>query len=97
MAKYRLTQAADQDLNEIYVYSHLEFGEQRPDAYFESLEACLGRLADNPKLGMNMASLRRDYLRFIHQRHTIYYKRTRSGILVVRILGPGMSSDRNLP
>lgn len=97
MPRYQLTNAADQDLSDIYAYSFVEFGEKRADAYFESLEECLQRLAENPKLGMDIGSLRLKYLRFVHQRHSIYYKKSRSGILVVRVLGPGMSQDRNLP
>lgn len=97
MPRYQLTNAADQDLSDIYAYSFVEFGEKRADAYFESLEECLQRLAENPKLGMDVGSLRLKYLRFVHQRHSIYYKKSRSGILVVRVLGPGMSQDRNLP
>lgn len=97
MPSYQLTNAADEDLVELYTYSFLEFGEHRADAYFESLDDCLQRLADNPQLGMDVTGLRRDYYRFVHQRHSIYYKKSRSGILIVRILGPGMSAERNLP
>jgi toxin ParE1/3/4 len=94
---YQLTNAADEDLVELYTYSFLEFGEHRAEAYFELLEDCLQRLAANPQLGVGVTGLRRDYYRFVHQRHSIYYKKSRSGILVVRILGPGMSAERNLP
>ena len=97
MPKYQLTNAADEDLADLYSYSFVEFGESRADAYFESLEDCLQRLAKNPQLGMNVSGLRRNYFRFVHQQHSIYYKRSRSGIRIVRILGPGMSADKNLP
>ena len=97
MPKYQLTNAADEDLAELYSYSFIEFGERRADAYFESLEDCLQLLAGNPQLGVSVTRLRRKYLRFVHERHTIYYKKSRSGILIVRILGPGMSAERNLP
>ena len=97
MPDYQLTNAADEDLLELYTYSFLEFGERRADAYFESLEDCLQRLSENPQLGMDVAMLRRKYYRFVHQRHSIYFMKSRSGILVVRILGPGMSAERNLP
>jgi toxin ParE1/3/4 len=95
--KYQLSNAADQDLAELYTYSFMEFGELRADAYFDSLEDCLQRLAESPQLGMDVTGLRRNYYRFVHQRHSVYYKKSRSGILVIRILGPGMSAERNLP
>jgi len=56
--KYQLTNAADEDLYDLYSYSFVEFGEHRADAYFESLENCLQRLAENPKLGMDVSGLR---------------------------------------
>lgn len=58
MPKYQLTNAADEDLYDLYSYSFIEFGEHRADAYFESLENCLQRLAENPKLGMDVSGLR---------------------------------------
>lgn len=97
MPKYQLSKAADADLTELYTFSFAEFGEYRADAYFQSLENCLQKLAEQPQLGLNVSAIRNDYMRFVHQRHSIYYKRIRSGILVVRILGPGMSAERNLP
>ena len=97
MPRYQLTNAADADLSELYAYSFLEFGEARADAYFESLEDCLQHVAENPQLGVDVAGLRSGYRRFVHQRHSIYFRKSRSGILVVRVLGPGMSAERNLP
>lgn len=96
MPDYWLSKAADEDLDELYVYSFTEFGERRADAYFESIEACLERLAANPALGADVSALRAGYLRFAHQRHSIYYKRSKPGILVVRVVGPGMSPEKHL-
>jgi len=56
--KYQLTNAADEDLYDLYSYAFVEFGEHRADAYFESLENCLQRLAENPKRGMDVSGLR---------------------------------------
>jgi toxin ParE1/3/4 len=94
--KYELSRAADRDLDDIYVYTFREFGEAQADAYFESLEECLTRLAENPLIGIDASSTRANCRRFVHQRHTVYYKKTKSGIRVVRILGPGMSVQRSL-
>ena len=90
MPRYELTEAADKDLSDIYAFTYVEFGERQADAYFESLEECLSRIADNPGLGRDVAFLREGYRLFVHQRHSIYYKPARSRILVVRVLGPGM-------
>jgi toxin ParE1/3/4 len=95
--KYRLSKAADKDLSGIYAYTHREFGERQADTYFESLEESLSRLGENPLLGVDVSSIRDGYRRLIHQRHSIYYKLSKSAVFVVRILGPGMAAERHLP
>jgi toxin ParE1/3/4 len=94
--KYELTETADADLSDIYSFTFTEFGERQADAYFESLEDCLMRLAGSPQLGREIGFLRKGYRLFVHQRHSIYYKPAKSGILVVRVLGPGMNPDAHL-
>lgn len=93
MASYELTLAAERDLTDIYHYTYAEFGQPQADRYFESLEDCITRLAVNPRLGRDVSGLGEGYRRFIHQRHAIFCRRRRGGILVVRILGPGKSAD----
>jgi toxin ParE1/3/4 len=95
--KYRLSKAADKDLSGIYAYTHREFGQRQADAYFESLEESLSRLGENPLLGVDVSTIREGYRRLVHQEHSIYYKSSESGILIVRILGPGMAAERHLP
>lgn len=96
MPKYELTEAADADLSDIYSFTFTKFGERQADAYFESLEDCLMRLAGSPQLGREIGFLRKGYRLFVHQRHSIYYKSVKSGIRVVRVLGPGMNRDSHL-
>ena len=38
MARVELSQAADRDLNDIYIYSYREFGEAKAEAYLHALE-----------------------------------------------------------
>ena len=97
MPRYELSATADADLTDLYRYTFAEFGEEQADAYFDSLGESLARLAANPQLGLDVSGLRKGYRRFVHRRHSIYYQMARNGIFVVRILGPGMSPDRNLP
>lgn len=96
MRKYELSRAAARDLDDIYIYTFREFGALQADAYFESLEECLSRLGENPLLGVDASNVRTGYRRFVHQRHTFFYKKSKSGVRVVRILGPGMSVERSI-
>jgi len=97
VAKYQLSKAADEDLSNIYAYTIREFGEQQADAYFDALEDCLTGLALNPELGRDISFVRSEFRLFVQQRHSIYFKRLGSGVIVVRMLGPGMSPRINLP
>lgn len=94
VARYELSRAAARDLDDIYVYTYRQFGASQADVYFESLEECVGKLAGNPLLGMDAGNVRAGYRRFVHQRHTLYYKKVKTGIRIMRILGPGMSTER---
>lgn len=96
MRKYELSRAADHDLDDIYVYTFREFGVLQADVYFESLEECLSKLAENPLLGVDAGNVRAGYRRFVHQRHTVFYKKARVGIRIIRILGPGMFIERSM-
>lgn len=96
MRKYELSRAADRDLDNIYVYTFHQFGAAQADVYFESLDECLTKLAENPLLGVDAGNVRTGYRRFVHQRHTVYYKKAKSGVKIVRILGPGMSVERSV-
>ncbi|WP_161966123.1 type II toxin-antitoxin system RelE/ParE family toxin [Steroidobacter cummioxidans] len=96
MAKYELARAADRDLDDIYAYTFRQFGPLQADVYFESLEECLNKLAENPLLGIDASNVRTGYRRFVHQRHTLYYKKIKAGVRIVRVLGPGMSVERSL-
>jgi toxin ParE1/3/4 len=94
--KYELSRAAARDLDDIYIYTFRDFGALQADAYFESLEECLTRLGENPLLGVDASNVRTGYRRFVHQRHTLFYRKSKSGVRVVRILGPGMSVERSI-
>ncbi len=96
MATVELSRAADDDLTEIYIYSHREFGEARADAYLASLEKCFERLAQFPGMGQSLDHVRAGYFRFPHARHTIFFVRIPGGIRIVRVLHQRVDPERHL-
>ena len=96
MAKYELSEAADSDLNDIYIYSYREFGERKADAYFRSLEGCFKRLAEFPGLGRPIGHIRPGYFRFPHASHTVYFVKVPGGIRIVRVLHQRMDPERHI-
>ena len=96
MAKFELSQAADVDLNEIYIYSYREFGEAKADAYLLSLEQCFERLAEFPGLGRPIDHIRPGYFRFPHASHTIFFVKGPDQIRIIRVLHQRMDSERHI-
>ena len=89
MPDYTLSKAADRDLIRIYRDIFRAFGEARADAYFESLDELLNRLAANSRLGRQVDRIRPGYRRYAHQHHLVYYNTKGGRVCMVRILGSG--------
>ena len=60
------------------------------------LHRAFGTLAAFPDAGRDIGALRSGYLRFEHERHSIFYRKTDAGILVVRVLHQRMRPERHL-
>jgi toxin ParE1/3/4 len=96
MADYRLAKKADQDLEEIYVFSYRNFGEAKADAYLEALAECFTLLAEQPSLGRRIDHIRPGYLRHEHHAYSIFFRREADGILIMRVLYKGRDMRRHL-
>ena len=93
---YKLSEAADGDIDDILTRSMLDFGLERTEIYFQSLTQCLELLGDNPEMGSAMDEVRQGYRCFLHESHAIFYTRHKQDILIVRILHKRMDANQNL-
>lgn len=82
MAVYKLTKDVEISIAKIYEYSLLNFGEVQADQYYTSLHQIFDLLAEQPLIGRQFHS----YRRHEHQSHSIFYKITDNGILIVHLL-----------
>ncbi len=96
MADYQLTKMAQRELDGIYEYSILNFGLKKARSYVKGLHACFATLGNNPRMGRDYSHVKEEYRRHEYERHSVYYKRTKTGVLITRILGPGQDPIRNL-
>jgi toxin ParE1/3/4 len=96
VADYVLSNKADSDLAEIYLYSYRTFGVAKADAYFLSLRDCLQTLADNPHLGRPATHLRPGLFWYRHARHMIFYMTESTGVFIARILHDAMDVPRHI-
>ena len=83
---YQLTEDAEQDLIEIYVYSWREFGEDKAESYHEALSAHFDLLATNPKLGTDFSHVKAQVRRSTCASHSIYYRLRGNEVLILRVL-----------
>lgn len=96
MADYVLSNKADADLGDIYVFSYRAFGETKADTYFLGLSDCLRMLAKNPRLGHPADDIQPGLFRYDHGRHAVFYVVESGGIFVVRILHQAMDMGRHI-
>ena len=96
MAEYRLSPAAQRDLDAVFDYTVAHWGLAQAVRYAERIETACADLADAPQQGQGCASIRPGYRRRSVEQHVIYFRPTDYGIAVVRILHQRMDPARHL-
>lgn len=84
---YRLSPAAEADLEAIWAYTVDLWSSQQAERYFETLVAAFEALAINPRIGQRVDWLREGYRRFHAGHHLIFYTELGEGeVDVIRVL-----------
>lgn len=96
MAEYRLTPAAERDLEAIWTHTVERWGVEQANHYTDCLAAAFAELARSPKSAPACDHIRLGYRRRNVERHIIYFRITNYGIAVVRILHDRMDAPRHL-
>jgi toxin ParE1/3/4 len=96
MARVFLRPAARADLEDIARYTETTWGRRQRDLYLTAIDAKLGALAANPKIGKPRDAVRAGYRSSRVGAHVIFYREFPEGIEVVRILHQRMDVRRQL-
>lgn len=96
MAEYRLTPAAERDLESIWVHTVREWGVEQAVRYIDLLTRAFASLAASPRAAPACDHIRPGYRRGSVERHMIYFRATDYGIAVVRVLHERMDAPRHL-
>lgn len=96
MAEYRLSPAAERDLESIWKYTREEWGLEQAERYIDLLTEALQVLADSPKSAPACDHIRAGYRRRLVERHTVYFRIMDYGIAVIRVLHDRMDPPRHL-
>jgi len=96
MAEYRLTPAAERDLENIWLNTRRQWSTEQADRYIAILANAFDELAQAPKIAPSCDHIRSGYRRRSVDRHMIYFRVTDYGIAIVRVLHDRMDAPRHL-
>ncbi len=97
MVKYRLTNEAVKDLEEIWSYTKQKWSLEQADRYYNLIIDEIEFIASNPLLGRSIDYIAEGYRSTKVKSHVVFYKQQQDEtILVVRILHQAMDSDNRI-
>ena len=96
MAEYRLTPAAERDLERIWNYTRQQWGTAQANRYTDDLAATFAELAQSPMSAPACDPIRSGYRRRGVERHMVYFRITDYGVVIVRKLHDRMDAPRRL-
>ena len=96
MADYRLSPAAQRDLDDIWDYTNAQWGHDQANRYLLSIKNACQVLAQAPQHAQAIDHIRQGYRRRSVERHIVYFRITNSGIVIVRILHQHMDAMRHI-
>ena len=96
MMKYKITNEAQNDLENIWFYTYENLSIKQADRYYKLLLDEIEYLANNPKVGQDYSHVRKDYLRSNVKSHLILYKinQKENLIEIIRILHQRMDVEK---
>ncbi|TRW95867.1 type II toxin-antitoxin system RelE/ParE family toxin [Candidatus Methylobacter oryzae] len=84
-SSYRIRQLAENDLEQIWLYSFHKWGLDQADRYIRSMISRFSWLAENPQLGKQRNDIKSGYYGFLEGRHIIFYTIKKNGIDIIGI------------
>lgn len=94
MLKIRLTQAAEQQLEDIWFYTLSEWGEVQAVQYVSMIEQGITQLLENPYIGKARPEIKKDLRSLQIQKHLIFYRVGTEYIDIIGILHSRMDTGK---
>jgi toxin ParE1/3/4 len=96
VTKIEFTHDAERDLINIFLHGIEHFGPVQAERYAKTLNAKIEMAAEHPDFGADYGFVVGGVRRYEAVSHAVYYRSTRSGILVLRVLHSRMDPARHL-
>ncbi len=94
MVEYRLTPAAERDLEANWIYTFQEWDAAQANRYIDNMTTAFAELAQSPKSAPTCDHIRRGYRRRSVERHVVYFRVTAYGVAIIRVLHDRMDAPR---
>ena len=95
--KYRISEQAINDLNDIWVYTLHKWSKEQADRYFNLIFEEIEFIADNFMIGKSVEQTRKNYRVTKVKSHLIFYRKTENELVeIVRILNQRMDLKKYL-
>ena len=95
MSQVILSPKAKSDLSDIWDYTLAEWGIDQAEKYVRDLWTAMQKQARDPSTSVDISDVRKGYRKFRSGSHVIFFRLTREGIDVVRILHQRMDFERH--
>ena len=86
MSIFKLSNRAEHDLLDIFVFGIEKFGLIQAQIYGQELSNCFEIIAQNPKLGREAKTIALGVRRHEHKSHIILYEEMEFGVLILAIV-----------
>lgn len=96
MHKVTHTSLARKDIEDIWIYSFNNWGEDQADKYFYEMDKAINTISENPNLGAACDYVRNGYRQYHVNSHVIFYHINGSEIEIVRVLHDSMNFNKHL-
>lgn len=95
MVAYKLSPLAEGDLEDIWLYTVDCWSVAQADRYHADIMRGIEKLASGARRGRT-APVRNGYLKHAVGRHFVFFRRSESGVDIIRILHQSMDAERHL-
>ncbi|MBI1286224.1 MAG: type II toxin-antitoxin system RelE/ParE family toxin [Flavobacteriales bacterium] len=90
---FEISLPADEDLEEIFIYTEEEFGTDQAVEYLTELDTVFYQLVGNPELGRERNEIKKGLRSFPSGSHVVFYRILADHVRIVRVL----HGSRDLP
>jgi len=93
---FHIRKTANKDLESIFIYSVENFGMERAERYIDDLVSAFQTLANNYNQGKDCSHVRPNLYSHNVVSHVIYYKPSKDGISIYRVLHKSMDYIKHI-